>query len=131
VPSPLRGDAGNTSELVSYVRARLPIRARLVGEEKLRDLVLITIAAWPIDELLAAEGGSDAEAMQLEKTRAEVSRMYAALHGEPKSGSILLAIVLPALLSAVIQVVLKWWLEKRSRRTKMAVWQHLLKGGGA
>jgi hypothetical protein len=131
VPSPPHGAAGDTSELVEYVRSRLPIRARLLGEERLQDLVMLTVAAWPIDGLLAADAGSSEEIVQLELTKIEVSRMYAALHGDPKSGSILLAIVLPAMLSALIQVVLKWWLEKRSRRTKMAIWQHLMKGGGA
>lgn len=129
--SPPPGAAGDTSELVSYVRARLPIRSRLLGEERIRDLVLVTIAAWPIDGLMATERGSVAEKAQLESTKAEVLRMYAALHGDSKSGSILLAIVLPALLSAVIQVMLKWWLEKRSRRTKMVVWQYLLRGAGS
>lgn len=126
--------AGNelqdAEELVQYVRGRLPVRARLVGEERLRDMVLLTVAAWPIDALLAAGSGSAEEAASLEATREEVSRMFAALHGERRSGSILLAIILPALLSAVIQAVLKWWLEKRGRRTKMVLWQRALQGGG-
>lgn len=116
---------------MQHVRARLPVRSRLVGEERLRDLVLLTVAAWPIDALLAGDSWrDDRKKAILEDTQAEVSRMYAALHGESRSGSVILAIVLPALMSAVIQVILKWWLEKRNRRTKMAVWQHTLKGGG-
>ncbi len=118
-------------ELVQHVRSRLPFRARLVGEERIRDMVLLAVAAWPIDDLLSGDSWKDDRKQAiLDATQADVSRMYAALHGEARSGSVLLAIILPALLSAVIQVILKWWLEKRNRRTKMALWQHALKGGG-
>jgi hypothetical protein len=94
-------------------------------------MVLLAVAAWPIDDLLSGDSWKDDRKQAiLDATQADVSRMYAALHGEARSGSVLLAIILPALLSAVIQVILKWWLEKRNRRTKMALWQHALKGGG-
>lgn len=128
MPLPQRGRAGVASELVEYVKFRMPLRARVLGEEKLQDIVLITVAAWPIDGLVASQRGSSEERAAIARARDEVARTFAALHGEPRSSSVLLAILLPAILSAVIQVVLRWWLEKRSRRLKMAVWQIELRG---
>lgn len=128
VPSRKPGSSGDATELVGYVRSRIPVRARMLGQEKLQDIVLMAVAAWPIDRLLEVERKSGEEAAILGETSREIERTFCALYGDRRSGSILLAILLPAVLSAVIQVILKWWLEKRSRRMKMAIWQYDLKG---
>jgi hypothetical protein len=113
-------------ELVEYASNRMPIRSRLLGREVLRDAVMVAIAAWPIDELLAASGAAGRKDA-LSRVSKETLRTVRLMHGS-RFGNPLLAILLPALISALVQVVLKWWLDKRSRRMKMAVWKYELRG---
>lgn len=115
-------------ELCRYVRERLPLRARLLGQERVNAIVRRAIAEWPIDALLESERGSPKEESALDRLRDSVQHGYAGDEGEQYGCGILMAFVLSAVVSAIIQAMLKWWLEKRSRRMKMAVWQYNMKG---
>lgn len=115
----------DASELIEYVRGRLPVRSRLVGRERLRDLVLMAVAEWPIDQVLDAIKRNEDDRPALARTEASVRRTFEAVHGS----GVLLALILPALVSAIVQLVLRWWLERQDRRWQLASWQYELKGG--
>jgi len=122
--------AEGPEELCRYVRERLPLRARLLGNGRVEAIVMRAIAEWPIDDLLECERGSREEDYALSRMAAIVTTGYSAAHKDDKQygTGILLAFVLSSVISAIVQVILKWWLEKRSRRMKMAVWQYSMKG---
>lgn len=115
------------NELCQHVRDRLPLRARLVGRERLCDVVMMAITEWPIDDLLACGRGSAEEEKCLDRIRSSVGRTYEAVHGHEKNYGFIWSFVLSAAVSAIIQVILKWWLDKRANRMRMAIWQHSMR----
>jgi hypothetical protein len=117
------------AELCEYVRKALPLRARLVGRERLDDLTLIAITEWPIQPLMDARRGSGDEERILDAVSQSVSRTYESVHGSEKRYGFFWAFVLSSVVSAIVQLVLQWWLSRPSNRVKMAAWQYGMKGG--
>lgn len=116
-------------ELCQYVRQSLPLRARLVGKERLDDITLIAVTEWPIQPLLDARRGSGDEERMLDSITKSVSRTYETVHGSEKRYGFLWAFVLSSAVSAIVQLVLQWWLSRSVNRMKMAAWQYAMKGG--
>lgn len=116
-------------ELCNFVRSRLPLRARLVGKERLNDIVLMAVTEWPIEPLMACGRGGDVEEKLLDGVSASVSRTYESVHGSDKRYGFLWAFVLSSVVSAIVQLVLEWWLSRPANRVKMAAWQYGMKGG--
>lgn len=115
-------------ELCEYVRTRLPLRARLVGKERLNDLVLMTVTEWPSDALFGARRGSADEEKIVDETATRVARTYEAVRGGEKQYGFFWTLVLSAVVSAIVQHVLEWWLSRSANRVKMAGWQCAMKG---
>jgi hypothetical protein len=116
-------------ELCEYVRSRVPLRVRLVGRERLQDLVLIAVTEWPIEPLMGTERGSAVEEKVLEATAKRVSATYEALHGSEKTYGFIWAFILSAAISAIVQYILEWWLHRPANRVKLAGWQCAMRGG--
>ena len=110
-------------ELCDYVRRRLPVRARLVGKERLNDLVLMAVTEWPSDWLMQCGRGSVEEEKAIGDTAGRVSRTYEAVRGAEPQYGFLWALVLSAAISAIVQHILEWWLSRPANRVKMAGWQ--------
>ncbi len=113
-------------DLCDYVQRQLPLRAKLLGKQRLDAVTMSAIRHWPAEQLLAgcsSEDGGEA-----------VGRTAIAVFGECRSadpkryGSVVLSMLLMWLASAVVQMLLKWWLERSSNRVKMTAWQQELKG---
>ncbi len=111
------------TDLKEHVWRRLGPRKWLVGREQVDLLTQLTIENWQSEYYKAAQ--SDAELRVVaDGTLVAVKRMHQAVggYGEREYGMIW-AFLLSAVASAVIQAVLKWWLERRSNRVSMLVWQ--------
>ena len=115
-------------ELCSYVRAALPLRARIAGRDRLDDLVRIAVTEWPVEELLACQRGSGVEERMLDGIARDVSRVYEAVRGSEKRYGFFWAFVLSSVVSAVVQLVLQWWLERPANRVKMTAWKGSMRG---
>ena len=115
-------------ELCAYVRRRLPVRARLVGKERLNDLVLIAVTEWPIEPLMAAGRGSVEEEKILDATTKRVTATYEALRGSEQTYGFFWTLILSAAISAIVQHVLEWWLSRSANRVKLAGWQWAARG---
>lgn len=124
----MSGDGG-PSELCEHVRKLLPLRARLVGKERLDDITLMAITEWPIQPLLDAQRGSDIEEKLLDRISQNVSRTYETVHGSEKRYGFFWAFILSSAVSAIVQIILQWWLHRPSNRIKLAAWQYGMKGG--
>lgn len=116
-------------ELCDYVRERLPLRARLAGKERLNDLVLIAITEWPIDGLLSAGRGTALEEKLLDQITKNVSLTYESVHGSEQRYGFFWTFILSSVVSAIVQVILQWWLGRPANRVKLAAWQYSTKGG--
>ena len=116
-------------ELCDYVRSRLPLRSRLVGRERINDLVMIAVTEWPSDWLMQCGRSSPEEEKAVADTAARVSRTYEAVRGEEPQYGFFWAFVLSAVVSAIVQHILEWWLMRSAHRVKMAGWQEEMRSG--
>ena len=124
----MHAEAG-PQELCDYVIERLPLRARLVGRERLCDMTMMAVTEWPIQPLMDCRRGSDVEEKVLAGVAQSVSRVYESVRGSEKRYGFLWAFVLSSVVSAVVQLILEWWMSRASNRIKMAAWQYGMKGG--
>jgi hypothetical protein len=124
----VREAAMRADELCDHVRRRLPVRARLVGKERLNDLVLIAVTEWPIEPLLAAGRGSVEEEKILDATTKRVTATYEALRGGEQTYGFFWTLILSAAISAIVQHILEWWLSRAANRVKLAGWQWAARG---
>lgn len=105
------------------------MRARLVGKERLCDMVLMAVTEWPIQSLMDCERSSAVEEKILDTITANVGRTYETVRGSEKRYGFFWAFVLSSVVSAVVQLVFEWWLSRAANRVKMAAWQYGMKGG--
>ena len=111
------------ADLKEHVWRKLGPRKWLVGRQQVDLLTQLAVENWQTEYYNAA--GSDQErAIVAEGTLIAVKRMHQAVggYGDREYGMIW-TLLLSAVASAIIQVVLKWWLERRSNRVMMLIWQ--------
>lgn len=111
------------ADLKEHVWRKLGPRRWLVGRSEVDLLTQLTVENWQHDFYTAADSDEE-RAIVASGTLAAVKRMHQAVggYGEREYGMIW-ALLLSAVASAVIQVVLKWWLERRSNRVMLMIWQ--------
>ena len=111
------------ADLKQHVWRRLGPRKWLVGREQVDLLTQLTIENWQSDYYQAADSDQERQIVA-DGTLIAVKRMHQAVggYGEREYG-IVWALLLSAVASAVIQAVLKWWLERRSNRVMLMIWQ--------
>lgn len=112
-------------ELCDHVRVRMPVRARLVGKNRVDAIVSEVVCEWPGDSSRLASGGQ-AGVDALEDLKIRVAAKYVQRHGgaDRYGCSVLLLFVL----STVIQLIFRWWSSRNSNRRNMAAWQAEMKG---
>lgn len=110
-------------DIKAHVWKRLGIRKHLVGREQVHLLTQLAVENWESDFYNAADSDLERQVVA-DGTLASVKRLHQAIggYGDREYGMIW-AFLLSAVASAVIQVILKWWLEKRSNRVMLLVWQ--------
>jgi len=113
----------NPSELKEHVWRSLGPRKYLVGRQQVDLLTQLAVENWHSDYMQAAENDSQRQVV-VNNTLADVKRVHQAVggYGEREYGMIW-AFLLSAVASAVIQAILKWWLERRVNRVMIMVWQ--------
>lgn len=105
-------------ELCDIVRRDLPLRARLVGRERLDDIVRIAVQEWPIGSLNSAAQFDK----EMENLRASVSRTYEAVHGSDRQFGFLWQFVIGAVISAILERILEWWVSSIVNREQVVAW---------
>ena len=96
-----------------------PIRKRLVGREAVRQMLEDAVAEWDNEAIGACQGPADLDAYGA----ALVERVKARRSGQQEYGFVLLSILATAVLVAVIQWLVKWWLDRNFNRIMLAGWQ--------
>lgn len=110
-------------ELDEYVWKRLPMRKYMAGRRVVDDLVALAVENWEGEYLghAASEEGREVVAMSI---AARVKRGHQLLSGkEPQEYGMMWMLLLGALVNAVVQILVKWWLERQSHRVMLAGWQ--------
>lgn len=111
------------ADLKEHVWRRLGPRKWLVGRSQIDLLTQLTVENWHSEYMQAAD--SDVERQVVANNMlADIKRVHQAVggYGEREYGMIWM-FLLSAVASAVIQVVLRWWLERRANRVMLMVWQ--------
>lgn len=102
---------------------RLPATKHLAGRSRVRKMVERAVASWPVDEItecLGVEPVGDWHKTDAEKLRALAGRMGKKVAYD-EYGSIL-AMLFIGLASAIVQVLLEWWLIRSSHRIAFDLW---------
>ena len=109
--------------LQEHVWRRLGVRKHMIGRREVDLLTLLTVENWQSEYYNAADSDFERQIVA-DGTLVAVRRMHQVVGGycEREYGMIW-TLLLSAVASAIIQVVLKWWLERRSNRVMLLVMQ--------
>ena len=111
------------ADLKEHVWRKLGPRKWLVGREQVDLLTQLAVENWQTEYYNAADSDQE-RAIVAEGTLIAVKRMHQAVGGySDREYGMIWAFLLSAVASAIIQVVLRWWLERRSNRVMMLIWQ--------
>lgn len=114
----LPGDAMTLDDLTDECWAALPpLRKRLVGREMVQQMLEDSIAEWDTEAITACQGPADLDAYGA----ALVDRVKA--RRQQEYGFVLMSILLTAVLIAVVQWLVKWWLDRNFNRVMLVGWQ--------
>jgi hypothetical protein len=95
-----------------------PLRKRLVGRDTVRQMLEDAVAEWDNESLVTSQSDDDLRAYE----SALVERVKTRRSGQ-EYGFVLLSIIATAVLVAVIQWLVKWWLDRNFNRIMLAGWQ--------
>jgi len=116
----------NHDEMLEHVWKKLGPRKWLVGKAEVNLLTRLTIENWQSNYYTAAASDTERQVVAA-GTLVAVKRMHAAVGGySEREYGMIWTLLLSAIASAVIQVVLKWWMERRANRVMLLVWQQEL-----
>ena len=92
---------------------RMPASKFLLGKKRVFRLVDRAVADWPVSKLIACRD-------QGEYSRA--SKEYAKSIAQEEFGSVMVLLFI-GLVTALVQVLLEWWLLKNTYRGEFALWR--------
>ena len=95
-----------------------PLRKRLVGRDAVRSMLEDAIREWDNEAIVACGSTGDFAAYEA----ALVDRVKARRAGDGY-GFVLASILLTAVLVAVVQWLVTWWLDRNFNRVMLAGWQ--------
>ncbi len=111
------------SDLQTYVWRRLGMRKFLVGRATCDDFVQLAVENWAGQFMKHALDQRERNVVS-GVIVADIKRAHQVMSGrESAEYGMIWALVLQAVASAVVQLILKWWLERRANRVLLAVWQ--------
>lgn len=104
------------ADLQDYVWRRAPLGKHIVGRRVFADLVQLTVESWEPMNLNHA-ASSDATRAVCGSIERSVKRLHQVISGrDPQEYGFVWAFILQLMVSAIIQIMLKWWQEKASNR---------------
>lgn len=108
-------------EIQQYVWRRLGIRKYMVKRETINDLVEIAAANWNHEYLTNATEEKERKIV-VDAMIADIKRTHQMLgqYDSAQEYGFIWAILLQALVGAIVQIMLKWWLE--SAKNRILLW---------
>lgn len=99
----------------------LPRKKHMAGREKVNDVIDLVVQEWPEDEF--AQADRDSKIGICLKLNKAVKRQMTFLYAADEEFESLWIIVLNLLVSAIIRLVLEWWLNNKRNRATMRRWR--------
>ena len=113
----------NFEELQEHVWRRLGPRKHIAGRRQVDDLVRLCVETWEPDKLQHCRSEREQRVYGL-AIGGNVKRLYHACSGySDQEFGFLWTIILSSIVSAIVQVLIKWWFSETSHRVLMAGWQ--------
>lgn len=109
--------------LFRFVKSRLPIRSRLMGDQRLSELVALSVAAFPTEAMRMTDG----DEREVGALRSLIELRVSRIASQPDRGDYgfvgLWTILMYTVLSKVIELVVEWWWKSHTNRALMQAWQ--------
>ena len=116
------------ADLEQHVWRRLGVRKFVAGRETVRELVELSIANWE-PQMFAACVDDDQRDAVCNAVADNVRRAHQVVAmKEPQEYGFIWVFLLQALASAIIQIILRWWLTSASNRQNLVAWQEEMTG---
>ena len=103
-------------DLNAYVYGQLPLRLRIAGRDTVARVLDDAVRMWPAPVLRQCDVG---EAQVVGSFLAKSLKRRQHQYGM----GIILTLVLSALISEVVKILIRWWLESRENRAAMQAMQ--------
>ena len=116
MPEPLVWDE-RCRDLFDHVKQAIPLRCRIAGDSVVMSAVCLAVQDWPSAELSESFGDSRKSEFLVDTTARWVTRT---IRDTDKNVGSLAAIVLPMLVSAIVEVILKWWLSNKQNQRSVS-----------
>jgi hypothetical protein len=104
-----------TDQLTDYVWQHLGPRRHVAGRARVAELVAMSVSSWPSEVLGECRDDADRQVV----SDASINTLQRKIR--QREYGFFWTLILTSLASAVFQVLLKWWLERRSNRVMMLV----------
>jgi hypothetical protein len=114
------------ADLKLWVWRNVGIRRHLVGRQVIDDFTELAVQHWESEAFTHAVDPEQREIVT-QQVLASVKRGYQVVSDkEPQEYGFVWVLVLQAVASIVVQLILRWWLDKRINRVRMLVWRQEL-----
>lgn len=111
-------------DLEEHVWQKLGPRKWLVGRAQVADLTRLTVEQWQGDLLTHCGDRSREREVVCQQIVANVKRMYHACSGySDQEFGFLWTVILYAVVSALVQIIVKWWFSSARNRVLISGWQ--------
>lgn len=115
------------TRLQSKIWDILPDKKHAAGKEKVFDIIAVVVQEWPEQEFgkikESPEDASVATIPSYRKLVRAVKRHMDLLYGQEEEFGTLWIIALEILVSQIIRLILRWWLENRRNQRTLRNWR--------
>lgn len=106
-------------DIQEHVWRRLGVRKFIAGRDRVNELVEVAVANWDHDALSSAKDKAELDIVA-EGIVIGIKRTDEMLGNYEQEYGFLWVILLQALVGAIVQILIKWWLE--SAKNKLILW---------
>lgn len=103
-------------DLQNQIWHDLPLRKRVAGRDTIDDLVQLAVENWPTEYMNHATSNQERRVVAAEVERSVKRMHHACTRTDSVSYGILWSLLLQGLVSAIVEWLVRWWLERRDNR---------------
>jgi len=103
-----------------------PLRRRIIGRERIEDLITISMEHYPLELCPHILVGSDSEQIVLKAWESNVKRGYCLVYGDESKFGPLFWILIGPIVQLILKKLLDYWFSSRSNRVMLTAWRRQL-----
>lgn len=100
-----------------------PLRRRILGRERVNDIITMAIENAPIEYINHVVVEGDGQEVLLKSWEADVKRCYCLICGDEVTFGPLFWILIGPIVQLLLKKLLEWWFESSSHRVLLAGWK--------